>query len=203
MGVTPGSAQNIISPLRRIGLIDKDGKPTARAISWRDDEEYPSVCDEIRKEVYPSELLDAFPDADSSRTGVERWFANKTGLGESAVGSMAVFYLLLAEADPTKQDSITSSVKPSKPRQVQPSSAKLKIASSAKIEKEASNGIGAVATVEPEVKPSSTKVNVNGFGPTLHIDIQIHIAPDASAEQIDQIFASMNKHLYKGSNVNE
>lgn len=32
--------------------------------------------------------------------------------------------------------------------------------------------------------------------PTVHIDIQIHIAADAKLEQIDQIFASMAKHLY-------
>jgi len=33
-------------------------------------------------------------------------------------------------------------------------------------------------------------------GPALHIDIQIHISPEASAEQLDNIFASMAKHLY-------
>ena len=32
--------------------------------------------------------------------------------------------------------------------------------------------------------------------PSLHIDIQIHIDSSASAEQIDQVFASMAKHLY-------
>lgn len=34
------------------------------------------------------------------------------------------------------------------------------------------------------------------LGPALHIDVQIHISPEASADQIDQIFASMAKHLY-------
>ena len=43
---------------------------------------------------------------------------------------------------------------------------------------------------------------VNGKTPTqpkrpdLHIDIQVHIDPTSSAEQIDQIFASMARHLY-------
>lgn len=32
--------------------------------------------------------------------------------------------------------------------------------------------------------------------PSVHIDIQIHIAADAKPAQIDQIFASMAKHLY-------
>lgn len=33
--------------------------------------------------------------------------------------------------------------------------------------------------------------------PSLHIDVQVHISPEASPEQIDQIFASMAKHLYR------
>jgi hypothetical protein len=32
--------------------------------------------------------------------------------------------------------------------------------------------------------------------PKLHIDIQIHIAADATKDQIEQVFASMAKHLY-------
>ncbi len=32
--------------------------------------------------------------------------------------------------------------------------------------------------------------------PSVHIDVQIHISPDAPPEQVDQIFASMAKHLY-------
>jgi hypothetical protein len=32
--------------------------------------------------------------------------------------------------------------------------------------------------------------------PAVHIDIQIHVSADAKAEQIDQVFASMAKHLY-------
>lgn len=36
--------------------------------------------------------------------------------------------------------------------------------------------------------------------PEVHIDIQIHISSDASAEQIDQIFSSMAKHLYGCNN---
>jgi len=33
--------------------------------------------------------------------------------------------------------------------------------------------------------------------PSLHIDIQVHISPDATPDQIDKIFESMAKHLYK------
>ena len=32
--------------------------------------------------------------------------------------------------------------------------------------------------------------------PNLHIDLQIHISPESTPEQIECIFASMAKHLY-------
>ena len=35
------------------------------------------------------------------------------------------------------------------------------------------------------------------FSPTIHIDVQVHISPDAEATQIDEIFASMAKHLFQ------
>lgn len=38
------------------------------------------------------------------------------------------------------------------------------------------------------------------LGPALHIDIQIHISPESSADQIDKIFASMSKYLYGQKN---
>ena len=31
---------------------------------------------------------------------------------------------------------------------------------------------------------------------TLHIDLQIHISPEATSVQIENIFASIAKHLY-------
>ena len=36
--------------------------------------------------------------------------------------------------------------------------------------------------------------------PNLHIDLQIHISPDSTPEQIEAIFASMAKHLYGANN---
>ena len=33
--------------------------------------------------------------------------------------------------------------------------------------------------------------------PSIHIDFQIHISPETTPEQIDQIFASMRRHLYR------
>ncbi len=36
--------------------------------------------------------------------------------------------------------------------------------------------------------------------PSIHIDLQIHISPEAKPEQIDKIFASMREHLYPKHN---
>ena len=50
----------------------------------------------------------------------------------------------------------------------------------------------------PLLTPAVPGGAVNGGGPcgvALHLDIQIHISPEASSDQIDQIFASMAKHL--------
>jgi hypothetical protein len=47
---------------------------------------------------------------------------------------------------------------------------------------------------------SSTHAGV--ASPSLHIDIQVHISPESTPEQIDKIFASMAKHLY-GSKIGE
>ena len=49
--------------------------------------------------------------------------------------------------------------------------------------------------VEPQVNETG-RVFVAPNRPALHIDIQVHIDPTTSPEIIDQIFASMAKHLY-------
>lgn len=43
---------------------------------------------------------------------------------------------------------------------------------------------------------AAAKAGAKSNAPSLHIDIQVHVSSEASAEQIDQIFASMAKHLY-------
>ena len=53
---------NVIVPLRRLGLIDDDGKPTDLANDWRMDNKYSNSCNEMVNDVYPQELLDLFPD---------------------------------------------------------------------------------------------------------------------------------------------
>jgi Family of unknown function (DUF5343) len=195
------SARNLVSPLKRMGLIDNDGKPTERAVRWRDGEQYASVCEEIRRDIYPPELLDIFSGPDSPRSSIENWFASRAGVGTAAKKGMTTFYLLLAEADYTKQDNTASAKAPKVTKKISPT-LKSNI-SNMKTEKEdeattyndvSANGRG--ATEAPQR-------SANRIEPSLHIDIQIHIAPDASSEQIEQIFASMAKHLYRSKDIDE
>lgn len=189
--------KNVLPALKRIGLIDQDGKPQEIAKRWRDDEEYPQVCEEIKVAVYPPELLDAVPDPINNRTAAIRWFS-KSGAGKSLVSKRVAFYQLLCEADPQKGSEspkiqtgkskfIPKSSIPNKTNKLRLSSPP-NIASSLKEEVEKETETRSL----PEKKLSSQSHTV----PKLHIDIQIHISSDASPEQIDQIFASMAKHLY-------
>lgn len=54
-----------------------------------------------------------------------------------------------------------------------------------------------VVRERPASRENPPPGETNVLEPSLHIDIQIHIDSTASAEQIDQIFSSMARHLYR------
>lgn len=173
---------NILPSLRAAGIIDGDGKPTDLAVKWRDDKQYAKVCEQIRKQLYPSELIDLAPNGDSDRDEVERWFANHTGSGQAAVRRMTAIYQVLSEGDPSKAKEVTASRngdKGSKPAATKPRKA------TQKRQEEP-----APAETKPRVQTEVVK-----SAPSLHFNVQIHISPEATSEQIEQIFASMGKHL--------
>lgn len=180
LSVGEKSAGNLIPAFRQIGLIDQEGKPLERATKWRDDQQYAEVCQSIKQEIYPQELVEAIPSPLEDRSPVERWFANRTGLGQAAVRRMATFYLLLCEADPSKESEKGAPV-------VKPQQQKQK--------------------KEPQLpqRPKRKDAGTGEFGreyafPALNINVQVHISPEATTTQIDQIFASMAKHLGRRNN---
>ncbi len=63
---------NVLPFLKVLGIIDQDGKTTARAKAWRDDEQYGKVCQEIIAEIYPEELVDAVPNPTEDRAAAQR-----------------------------------------------------------------------------------------------------------------------------------
>lgn len=189
--ITEGSARtNVFGPLKAIGLLDSINKPTELAVRWRDDSQYANVCKEIREKIYPQEVRGLFPDADADNTDLRDWFANHTGLGENAASKMARFYLLLTKADLntdnnasiTRKIPTTSNAEASKPRMRNKSSMNDKLNQK-------------LPTIDTPSDESKQGKNGSRKGIALHLDIQIHISPEASAEQIDKIFESMAKHL--------
>lgn len=163
---------NIIPSLIMMGIIDEEGKPTDRAKRWRDDVTYSEVCQEIRKELYPQELLDAVPGPAVDRPVVERWFATRTGVGQVAARKFALVYELLTKATVSeKRETPPTPAKPKPPARREPSKKVPAPAEEAKL------------------------AVFSGLVPSIHIDVQIHISPDAKVDQIDQIFASIAKHL--------
>jgi hypothetical protein len=189
------SARNNVLPyLKTLGIIDSEGKPTERAKLWRDDEHYPAECKAILESVYPEELRSAVPDPTSERDKASRWFAQHTGAGTNAVNKMVSVYCTLAEADVTKQ--------PEQDRKPSP-----KVNASKPTEARKKNTVASNPATQSQTNTTKgTKVSANSSlagdelidrGPELNINLQIHISADASPDQIDQIFASMSKHLYK------
>ncbi|CAI8771712.1 DUF5343 domain-containing protein [Pseudomonas zeae] len=191
MGERSASA-NIIPPLRAFGLIDDSGKPTDLAYEWRDDNKYPTVCKAILEGVYPRELLDLFSDSNAHLKDIAAWFARDAKVGESAARAYSATYMMLLEADLTRSKEKTAQAK-SGNGAVKP----------AKTPTRSSSAVGKPATSAPSTKIQdlAEEAGVNdrrekrSFSPKLHVDIQIHISPDSSPEQIDKIFESMAKHL--------
>jgi hypothetical protein len=143
--------------------------------------------------VYPDELRSTFPGPKPDRNQVKRWFALKTKTGEAASNQMAAFYLLLCEADPKKSEG-------EGPTAPKATARKSEAASKRKLRQAAvpsAPSTGNPPFVGKESDTSVLRASGNDEIPSLHIDVQIHISADASAEQIDQVFASMAKHIYR------
>ena len=173
---------NIITPMKRLGLIDDENKPTALANDWRIDEKYRTACETMLKKVYPTELLDLFPDKDIDKTSGRTWFMSQ-GVGQAAADKMVALFTLL------KSGEIKDNKTAKKPQKSTSQPIKNTNKNNAKSQAEPSN-----QSAKIENAPVKDIVGVNQ--PNLHIDLQIHISPDSTPEQIECIFASMAKHLY-------
>ncbi len=196
MGESSASA-NIIPPLRWFGLIDETGKPTDLAYDWRDDSKYAEVCKRIIEATYPQELRDLFHDASASTKDVENWFARNAKVGQSAARAYAATYLMLLEADIAKakeQNGAKATAANTAGKRTKSSgkrSAAVKEVKEATSAPRAENG----GPVSGDLGSGEDGEKRRGFTPKLHVDIQIHISPDSSPEQIDKIFESMARHL--------
>jgi Family of unknown function (DUF5343) len=183
MGVNSARA-NVLPFLKTLGIIDDEGRTLERATHWRDDEHYPEACKAILKEIYPKDLLEAVPNPNQERTQAERWFANHTGAGQAAVGRMAALYAVLVEADASKQPD-QDKIRTRKDREPTKTKIAERTGSAVSSATQANQQGGANSFQQPQQAPG------------ININLEIHISADATPDQIDQIFASMAKHIYK------
>ncbi|MFI6833193.1 hypothetical protein ACIBG5_39185 [Kribbella sp. NPDC050241] len=186
---SPDSARdNVVSGMRRLGLIDDDGALTARGGKWRVKESYGDACQEILDEVYPDDLMNLTDNTGAiDAAQVQTWFEH-SGLGTSNARQMAATFAMIAK----KQLPEGNSTEASGPSAQRPRAEPRRNRNPRK------------AAAQPPKPSESVDLDRGGNGggdggqnlPKVHLDIQIHIPADATPEQIDQIFASMGKHLY-------
>jgi hypothetical protein len=186
--------------MKKLGLIDDAYKPTELAMAWRDDERYAGVCTSILDTNYPEEIRDLFHTADADPNKIKNWFMNKARCGEETAKSYTRFYTLLLRADPSEPNSVKQE---SPARQKTPSSEAKSKSRNLKQEKKPSKATENSPALEPnsalavDNKQSATHhaTRTTGNQPEIHINVQLHISPESTAEQIDKIFESMAKHL--------
>jgi hypothetical protein len=181
---------NVLPYLRDIGLIGDDNRTQELAKAWRDDSQYSDVCRQIREKIYPEKLRSAAPDPSKDRSAIEHWFANHTGAGASAIKRMTQFFLILLEADVDKkpQDRTTKTEEGKKKLSDKPPRDKKK------------KEIITTKSLESSVQNASSGTHTKDGSPNypgVSINLQIHISSDATPDQIDKIFDSMARHIYK------
>ncbi len=173
------SAQNLIPPLKLMGLIDEESKPTDLANKWRNDSTYAEACKEIFERVYPEELRQLFFGEEIDKETLTRWFMSTTKCGEANAKLFSVTFMYLC--NPTLEPPVKNTSKPTTQKNIK------KVKPNIDTDK---------SVYENEAKQSEEKVVSVTRQPAVHIDLQIHISPESSVEQVDAIFASIAKHLY-------
>jgi hypothetical protein len=167
VGFTSTNDRTLLPVLSFLGFIDASNVPAATWKEYRGPEPGKVLARAI-KESY-SELYDTYPDAHArDLKDVEAIVKSKTTVGQDLVSRMTnTFKSLCAEADFSGLEEETPKQKPLAP--------------------------------DPHAKgPDHDKPGApagKGSFPSLHIDIQVHITPDTSPDQIDKIFESIARHL--------
>lgn len=206
LGLGDKPAKQRLTHLEKIGFIDEKGKPTSRVNEWRNNEKYRDVCKAIIAESYPEEFIDLFSDQNVDRTRIENWFKDSTGIGEAGAQKYAQFYILLRDSsaevatERLKSLSNKSGKGDGREKKAQSTSRKKPQPQSLTNQTQPSSSESIVQSSEPLNVPAPSKPSDTGSRDepswfSLHVDLQIHISPDATAAQIDQIFASMAKHI--------
>lgn len=176
LGFSSSNDPSMIGVLRFIGFVDASGIPTPLWNEYRG-QDHRKVLGRAVKTGY-AELFALYPQANSSSVAdLTSVFATSSTGGEQVIAkTVATFRTLVEEADFGDIQEAGQTSLPS----------------------------GELHTpAAPAMNPRLPVPPSNKAGPKVHIDIQIHISPESSADQIEKIFESMAKHLYGKRSENE
>ena len=170
IGFKSSNDAGLLGMLKVAGLIDGSNVPTSTWSSYRGANHRAALGEALR--IGYAELFAVYPDAwQRSNTDLEHVFATSTSAGKQVISKTVASFKALCEC-------AEFGVAGEQTNQSMYTAAPLHVPV-------VGGGGDAKATTNGS-KPS----------PSLHIDLQIHVSPEASPEQIDQIFKSMAKHLY-------
>lgn len=168
IGFTSSNDSSLIGVLKFVGITDSSGIPSTIWSQYRG-AHHRTVLGGAIQSGY-SEVFAVYSDAwQRPNTDLEHVFSTSSTAGKQAIQkTVATFKALceVADFDPAEKEGVSTI--PSGP-------------------------------LPPPQAPSPTTPHpssTHGTSPSVHIDIQIHISPEASGDQIDRIFKSMAKHLY-------
>lgn len=170
VGFKSSNDATLLGVLKLVGLVDSSGVPTSRWAQYRG-ADHKKVLGNAIREGY-ADLFAVYPDAwQRSQTDIEHVFSTSSSAGKQVIGkTVSTFKNLceLAEFAPVSEQT------------------------------ELHMKTGPIhAPVSPAAPaPAGIPSVSSSVAPSLHIDIQVHISPEASPKQIDTIFKSMAKHLY-------
>lgn len=196
LGMASGSEGKVLSVLKYVGVLEEDSKKTAKAgaaFAQHEDAAFQAGFGELVKTAY-ADLFNLHGDgAWTLSTPQLISFFRSSDETSALVGQrQAVAFQALAGL------AGRAEVPPAR------------VANGAKARASVPKGTGTakVPASKPAAAPPAPALSAGaheppapaGHGggrrmPAIHIDVQVHISPDTSAEQIDRIFESMAKHL--------
>jgi len=171
IGYKSTNDRSMLAVLQQILFVDSSNVPTDRWTNYRGANHRQVFADGIANGY--SDLFATYPDAYARSTEeLESFFGTKSTAGKQVISKTVSTFKALCELADFSGTTIERTDTPANGVAIKNDSVKL----------------------PQQQQPSQEH---QAFAPKLHIDIQIHISPDATPQQIEQIFESMAKHLYK------
>ncbi len=170
IGFGSANDQSVVKVLRFIAFVDDKDGPTETWRSFRNPRQSESVMANAIRTGYAA-LFALHPNAYAlSSSMLREFFAEQSTASEQVITRIVNTFTTLCDYADFSQAS------------------KSRAEMASEKDSRTTNGRGNGRRIESPELPDGQ--------PALHIDIQIHISPSADADQIDNIFKSMAKHLY-------